>query len=258
MMGNTDADDDKKIIREVKVPGFWMAEYPVTQQFWMEVLGMQNPSYFQGAQRPVENVSWYDAAAFCNALNVFWELDERYFSDKELQKPLSKAGATSRDKITIHINTQSGGFRLPSEVEWEYAARGNTPFSQGLKYAGSNNLDEVGWYGENSHGQTQPVGLKLPNELGIYDLSGNVWEWCEDLWEDTYVSKPTDVTILVDLIANGGSIYRVLRGGSWDEFAQICQSTSRSKAPITIRINGFGLRVVCPTQSVDLLGLKSP
>ncbi|WP_353484869.1 SUMF1/EgtB/PvdO family nonheme iron enzyme, partial [Haliscomenobacter sp.] len=144
MMGSDDPEayDDEKEIHAVTLPDFAIGKYPVTQALWAAIMG-DNPANFQGANRPVEQVSWEDAQRFLQKLNA---TDTRLAADQH--------------------------FRLPSEAEWEYAARGGQK-SEGYRYTGSNVLDEVGWYNQNSHGQTQPVGLKLPNELGICDMSGN-------------------------------------------------------------------------------------
>ena len=169
----------------VTVPDFWIGVYPVTQGLWKAVMGAENnPSFFRGEGRPVENVSWNDIClpgGFLDKLNQLMEA----------------RGETSP-------------FRLPSEAEWEYAARGGN-LSKGYTYAGSNLLTAVGWYDENSHNETKPVGLKDPNELGLYDMSGNVWEWCEDAWHNNYKGAPDDGKVWVD--KNGS--HRVFRGGCW-------------------------------------------
>ena len=138
-----------------------------------------------GERYPIIGVSWQNAIAYC-----------RWLSE---------------------VTGQS--YRLPSEAEWEFAARGGTQ-SGGYRYAGSNKLEEVGWYNHNSHSQTKPVGLKLPNELGIYDMSGNVWEWCADYWHDNYDSAPADGSAWLGEEEN---TRRVIRGGSWFNNVNNCQ-----------------------------------
>ena len=175
-MGASDNDLDARVIEKPAhketVSDFMIGETPVTQELWQAVMG-SNPSSFKGdMQRPVELVSWFDCQEFIRKLN--------------------------------QLTGQN--FRLPSEVEWEYAARGGNR-SKGYKYAGSNDVDAVAWYGGNSGNTTHPVKTKQPNELGIYDMSGNVWEWCQDKWCDNYNSP-----------RNSGN--RVLRGGSWSGSAR--------------------------------------
>ena len=183
-----------------------MANTLVTQKLWYEIMG-NNPSYYKDQDEcPVEKVSWNDVQDFISKLN-------------------SKTGKK---------------FRLPSEAEWEYAARGGKR-SKNYKYAGSNNLAEVGWYAENSKGQTQPVATRNANELGFHDMSGNVWEWCQDKWHDNYEGAPSDGSAWED----GESSDRVLRGGSWYDGVQFCRSAFRlSRRPDRRRQGNLGFRLV--------------
>lgn len=143
----------------------------------------------------------------------------------------------------------SGGYRLPTEAEWEYAARGG-PNPEGrprYEYAGGNKLDEVGWYSENSHRETKPVGLKLPNELGIYDMSGNVWEWCEDQWHGNYEGAPADGSAWRGQEQGAA---RVSRGGSWGDDAGLCRCASRFYWLPQLRYIHVGFRLVWVSPSV--------
>lgn len=176
--------NDKKVIN---IPGFYICKYQVTQKQWQEIMG-KDPSNFKGENNPVENVSWNDVQGYIKK-----------------------------------INAKTGNFfRLPSEAEWEYAARGGNR-SKGFEFAGSNNLDEVGWCKENSNNSTHPVGQKIPNELGIYDMSGNVWEWCQDKWSDGYDGIPKDGRTN----ETGKGSIRFNRGGSWDYGADDCRVAGR-------------------------------
>jgi formylglycine-generating enzyme required for sulfatase activity len=165
-----------------------------------------NPSYLKGDNYPVTNVSWGDAIKFCNRLNI----------------------ATGKQ------------YRLPTEAEWEYAARGGNQ-SQGYKYSGSNNLYNVGWFDVNSDSNIHIVGEKLPNELGIYDMSGNVWEWCND-WYSSYSSaSQTNPTGPSYGLGSG----RVGRGGSWRSIATSCRVSIRSNGNNPYNnLNDVGFRVV--------------
>ena len=191
--------EDNEAQHQVTVSSFHMAKYDVTQSLYQSVMG-SNPSQFTGdPNRPVEQVSWYEAIEFCN------KLSER----DGLQKVYTISGTN------VTADWSANGYRLPTEAEWEYAARGG---QQGVSkyhvYAGSDDLDQVGWYKDNSGLTTHPVGQKAPNALGLYDMSGNVWQWCWD-WYDDYsgsVQNPRGAS-------SGDS--RVIRGGGWFDVARI-------------------------------------
>ncbi len=190
---------------EVTLPDFFMAEFPVTLQIWKEVIG-KDPAekYFEDCENcPVTGVSWNDAQQFLEALN-------------------QKTGKN---------------FRLPSESEWEYAARGGAK-SRNHKYAGGDDLEEFAWFKGNSKDKTHPIGEKKANELGIFDMSGNVWEWCEDTWHSNYEGAPKDGSPWVDK-----GVIRVCRGGSWTGPARGCRVADRYGWPPAGRSNGVGFRL---------------
>ncbi|MDY4862163.1 MAG: formylglycine-generating enzyme family protein [Candidatus Onthomorpha sp.] len=174
----TNYDNDEKPVHSVTLSDYYIGETEVTQELWQAVMG-SNPSRFTGNnQRPVENVSWNDCQEFIRRLN----------------------------------SLTGKNFRLPTEAEWEYAARGGKHSkSYVYKYSGSNNADEVAWYDSNSGSKTHPVKTKKANKLGLYDMSGNVYEWCNDWYgKDYYQNSPqTNPT------GPSEGEYRVLRGGSW-------------------------------------------
>ena len=195
-------DADEKPAHRVTVRSFEMSKYEVTQEIWGAVMG-KNPSHFQDCPHcPVEQVSWNDVQAFLRQLNV-----------------------------------GGGRYRLPSEAEWEYAARGGSQ-SQGYQYAGSDNPSAVAWYGD-SGDRTHPVGQKQANELGLYDLSGNVFEWVQDCWHEHYRGAPSDGRAW----EQGACRYRVLRGGSWGNRLGHLRSAERGGDYPNRRDYGLGFRL---------------
>mgnify|MGYP001423375003 CR=1 FL=1 len=191
--------------QQLTIADFYIARYPLTQGIYDEVM-RENPSGFKGTERPVENVSWVEAQEFCKILS-------------------SKTGHQ---------------YRLPTEAEWEYAAQGgNLAGREKLIYAGSNNLYEVGWYDENSHGETKPVGLLKPNQLSIYDMSGNVWEWCSS----RYAPYPYNAKDGREDMDNKEGDLRVFRGGSWGDIAWSCRIAYRDGYTPAIRDSSLGFRL---------------
>ena len=222
MMGATaeqgnDADGDEKPAHRVSLDSYYIGKYPVTQRLWVAVMG-NNPSYFKGDKLPVECVSWNKVQDFLKKLNAM----------------------------------TGKSFRLPTEAEWEFAARGGNK-SQGYKYSGSNNIDDVAWYEGNSlikkhkwfsnlldSRQAHPVGTKRPNELGIYDMSGNVYEWCQDWYDSKYYENSPQHNPQGAI--SGSS--RVHRGGSWYGYARNCRVSNRfCNSPDTHYYN-LGFRLV--------------
>ena len=182
----SDAGSDEKPAHKVTLSDYHIGETEVTQALWQAVMG-KKPSKYKGYNLPVEVVSWNDCQNFVKKLNSL----------------------TGRN------------FRLPTEAEWEYAAQGGNK-SRGYKYSGSNNVDNVAWYRNNSGLKTHPVKTKQANELGIYDMSGNVYEWCQD-WKGEYSSNAQ-----ANPKGPNWGPYPVIRGGCWDEIAWRCRSSFRS------------------------------
>lgn len=197
----SDADDDEKPTHRVTLSDYYIGETEVTQALWKAVMG-NNPSYFEGDNLPVEKVSYEDVKTFITKLN----------------------GKTGKK------------FRLPTEAEWEYAARGGNK-SKGYKYSGSNNIDDVAWYDDNSNLRTHPVKTKQPNELGIYDMNGNVWEWCSD-WYGGYSSNAQ-----TNPQGPSSGSYRVIRGGSWFGSARYCRASYRYHDNLSDLGNTLGFRL---------------
>lgn len=200
---------NEKPKHQVNLQEFYLGKYPVTQEQYQAVMG-NNPSNFKDdPKNPVEEISWDNAQAFCKKLNQL----------------------TGKK------------YRLPTEAEWEYACRAGT---QTRYYFGDDatKLGDYGWYDKNSGSKTHPVGQKKPNDWGLYDMSGNVWEWCEDPYHDSYANKPEKIK------NNGNTIWplsdissRVLRGGSWFDVSWVCRSAVRSGYNADVRNNNIGFRL---------------
>jgi len=223
--------------KDVTIPSFYIGKYEVTQREWIELMG-NNPSQFLGNDLPVEMVSWYDAIEYCNKRSEKEGLKPYYNIDKNKVDPNNKSEFDDL-KWTVTINEGANGYRLPTEAEWEYAASGGQ-MSKSYKYSGSNEANDVAWYwinsgdkllsGEwnwpaiqNNHNKTQKTGEKKPNELGLYDMSGNVREWVWNWYADG------------DFDSKGGA-YRALKGGGWMGDVTSSQLTYRGK----FEANGFG------------------
>ena len=197
---------DEKPMHQVRVDSFEISKYEITQELWEAVMG-ENPSAFTNCpQCPVETVSWDDIQMFMDKLNA-----------------------------------RGGRYRLPSEAEWEYAARGGQK-SRGYLYAGSNDWAAVAWYYENSSNKTQPVGQKQPNELGLFDMSGNVREWVQDCWHASYAGVPTDGRAWMGG-EQGDCVRRVIRSGSWYGKPSYVRIANRFWYATYFRNNNLGFRV---------------
>lgn len=227
-MGASDDDTEaynwEKPAHDVQLSSFYIGKYPVTQALWEYVMG-SNPSVHKGANRPVENVSWHEAQDFIEKLN---------------QKTGQK-------------------YHLPTEAQWEYAALGGEYWQEyPFKYIGSDKLHEVAWYDENSHNETKPVGLKTSNLLGIHDMSGNVWEWCEDKDEglenyDRVISELQKNSVTGALINPTGVVdgtYRIQRGGSYFSNTQHSRLMYRRSRSLSYRSYNIGFRLALDLSSV--------
>tara|TARA_R110002050_G_scaffold245145_1_gene382745 strand:- start:14917 stop:15597 length:681 start_codon:yes stop_codon:yes gene_type:complete len=205
--GTVDMRDDRtKETWSIEVNSFELLNYPVTQELYKAVTGM-NPSAFQGDRLPVESVSWIEAVNFCNDLSESKGKAKCYNFELETEK--------------VSLNLKANGFRLPTEAEWQYACQAGT------KNIRHGELHEIAWFKENSNSCTQEVGQKKPNEWGLYDMLGNVWEWCSDIYDETIYGT-----------------YRVFRGGGWcDEERSVMATTRRRSHPISFKIDDLGFRV---------------
>lgn len=205
IMGDYGGEADEKPAYEVMIDGFAISKYPVTQRQWTAIMG-SNPSGFQGCdQCPIDMVSWDDAQRFVEKLN----------------------------EIT------GKKYALPTEAEWEYAAKGGLN-TKGFQFSGSDNIEAVGWYTANSGRHPHPVGEKAPNELGLYDMTGNVWEWCQDWYNKNYYELRERNNPMGP--ATGAA--RVRRGGSWFTQSISCRTSSRNSVKQDYKDDSGGFRLV--------------
>lgn len=215
--GKFEMGDDGTGIVEVTLSPFLMDKYPVTQALYQQVMN-KNPSHFKGEDRPVEKVSWFDAVEFCNELSRQANLNEAYeITEKQVKR-----------------RPEATGYRLPTEAEWEYACRAGT---KGDHYG---NLEKIAWYDKNSENETHGVGQKKANDFGLFDMLGNVWEWCNDWYGDYSKESVTDPVG----VENGTD--RVIRGGSWYDDARDVRSAGRFRGTPDGRGSGLGFRLVLP------------
>jgi len=213
-------NDDEDPQHQVTLSSFYMGKCEVTQKEYQEVMGI-NPSNFKGDNLPVENVSWHDAIEYCNK--------------RSQREGLTPAYTRNGDNVTW--NRSANGYRLPTEAEWEYACRAGTTTAYNT---GANISDNTGWYSANSGNKTHPVGQKPANAWGLFDIHGNVWEWCWD-WYGSYSSGAQ-----TDPVGASSGTGRVLRGGSWSSSAEYLRSALRSVSYPYFRYGYLGFRLVRP------------
>ncbi len=267
MMGNPrtsgqyKGDPDEKPVHKVKVHSFYIGKYEVTVKEYKEFINDKSFNEFKGYHihempappdstwfqghpateayykkigkkwwgwqddMPMQHVTWYDAIAYCNWLSEKLGYEKCYYEDEQ---------------GIIHCDLTKNGFRLPTEAEWEYAARGGNK-SHNYIFSGSNDYNDVGWVDENTFlTGPRPVGLKKPNELGIYDMTGNVWEWCQD-WYSPFFYQNSPVNNPVNTTPTG---YRVIRGGSWHYRPEFATVTSRDGPKPGYTNFNYGFRIV--------------
>lgn len=199
-------DDRTKEKWIVEIESFLLCKFPLTQDLYYEVM-KENPSTFKGDKKPVETVTWKEAVIFCNSLSI--------------KSGLKPCYSFSTDTEEIFFDSKKDGFRLPTEAEWEYACKAG---NKEIRYG---ELDSIAWYKENSEKTTHDVGMKEPNSWELYDMLGNVWEWCSDIYDETVYGT-----------------YRIFRGGGWYDEARGCIATNRRRShPILFKIDDLGFRI---------------
>lgn len=220
MMGSNEGESKEQPVHQVTVSSFSIGKYEVNQKEWQDLMG-SNPSHWKGDNLPVEQVNWYDAVEYCNK--------------RSLEEGLKPCYSGSGENTTC--DWTANGYRLPTEAEWEYAARGGK-LSKNYKYSGSNEIDKVAWYNSNTASKPHKVGIKAANELGIYDMSGNVWELCWDFYESYPSASQNDPKG-----ASNGE-HPVLRGGSWSNYDYDCRVFTRSFSDPDYKSINFGIRLL--------------
>ena len=199
-------DDRTKEAWLSEIDSFKLSKFLVTQELYEAVI-KENPSTFKGEKLPVETVSWIDAVNFCNELSEYLAKDKCYTIDLATE--------------SITFNSKANGFRLPTEAEWQYACQAGT------KEIRHGELSNIAWFKANSNNQTQTVGQKKPNEWGLYDMLGNVWEWCSDIYDESVYGS-----------------YRIFRGGGWCDQERSVMATNRRRShPIKFKIDDLGFRI---------------
>jgi len=228
---------------DIIIEDFYISKYEISGQEWEKVMGY-NPSEFKGDNLPVDSVSWYEAIEYCNKRSIMEGLEPYYNIDKATKDP-ENISEYDDMKWTVTINENANGYRLPTEAEGEYAASGGQK-SKNYKYSGGDNPDDVGWYWRNSgdeylsgdwlwpviaanNNRTQPIGSKKANELGLYDMAGNVREWCWDSVKDTSYQP--------------GAFYRIWKGGGWIGDDKCFEISYQGKYEANGKAADTGLRV---------------
>tara|TARA_R110002050_G_scaffold267369_2_gene409052 strand:- start:28 stop:699 length:672 start_codon:yes stop_codon:yes gene_type:complete len=198
-------DDRKKTKWITQVQSFELSKFLITKELYCQVMSIPQPLPCE-ARKPVENVSWFDAVLFCNTLSILSGLESCYL--------------VNIDSERVELISNAKGYRLPTDAEWEYACRAG---SRAVQYG---NIDDIAWFEGNSQDTTHSVGLKVPNSFGLFDMLGNVWEWCWDIYDPEVYGA-----------------YRVFRGGGWCDSSRGCLASNRRRSHPTYKVDDLGFRI---------------
>lgn len=224
---------NEKPSHQVSINTFMISKFLVTQELWSKVMGYNPSAFLEKSDLPVENISWFDALIFCNCLSRLDGLEAVYQINNYIYE-FGTSNLNDDQKQTITADFSNNGYRLPTEAEWEYAARGGGA-RKDVKYSGTDNLEWAGWYKKK---KTYPVGKKIVNPLGLFDMSGNVWEWCWD-WFDRY-----QMILQNDPKGPVTGMFKIIRGGSWRDDENSMRVSNRGKIEPDVRMDDIGFRVV--------------
>lgn len=246
LMGSKNNEDNETPVHEVTVSDFYMLNTEVSQGLYRQVMGT-NVSHFKGDERPVEEVSWYDAIVFCNKLSEITGLTPVYTldgsSDTSTWGSIPRIDAADDEKArwnSIAWNSDANGYRLPTEAEWEYAAKGGVYAAFDTIYSGSNVITDVAWNADDPSGETHEVASKAPNTLGLFDMSGNVWEWVWDWYGNYHVADSENPKGAAAEITGR----KMRRGGSINSDAVFCRNANRASSVPELRGVDLGFRIV--------------
>ena len=226
-----DEERPRHLVKMTK--GFWMGETQVTQELWEKVMGWNHSYFKESGKLPVERVTWYDCLVFCNKLS-----ESKGFRPCFTLSNIEQDGNHIK-KANVEWHRNANGYRLPTEAEWEYCAKAGTE----LTYSGSEEIDEVAWYDDNSRDRSHKVKNKKPNAWGLYDMSGNVWEWSIDKFDEN-IYQSRDNGIENPILCENTYCARVMRGGSFGSYAASCRVAYRYGVDADYRDYDLGFRLL--------------
>ena len=236
---------DELPVHSITLSDFQIGKYEVTQAEWRMIMPGATYDFGSGDNYPVYYVSWYEVLVYCNRRSISEGLTPVYSIDGSTDPDAWGAIPATANVLwdAAVCNLTANGYRLPTEAEWEYAARGGVNWTDNYRFSGGNVSLDVAWYFDNSEDGTKPVGTKAANQLGIYDMSGNAYEFCWDYYDAAYYQFCVDNTITNDPMGPAAGTTRIARGGVWSFFEVDCRVSSRANADPSVKDSGIGFRL---------------